>query len=148
LLPFTFIEFFYAPWMQAQQAARAPTQLPEKTSGHAILTDFDPITKTLIEKFTHYQYDYVVLTTDLNEALKLHDLGYKVLLGDLDDPQTYQLARVDKALLVASTTSDQVNANVAFTVREISETVPIIAVANEEAAVDILQLAGCSHVIQ
>ena len=24
LLPFTFIEFFYGPWMQAQAAARAP----------------------------------------------------------------------------------------------------------------------------
>ena len=28
LLPFTFIEFFYAPWMRAQTAARAPRELP------------------------------------------------------------------------------------------------------------------------
>lgn len=30
LLPFTFIEFFYEPWIRAQKAARAPKQLPEK----------------------------------------------------------------------------------------------------------------------
>ena len=28
LLPFTFIEFFYAPWMKAQAELRAPRQLP------------------------------------------------------------------------------------------------------------------------
>ena len=30
LLPFTFIQFFYAPWMEAQAEARAPRQLPRK----------------------------------------------------------------------------------------------------------------------
>ncbi|MEQ8671819.1 MAG: NAD-binding protein [Aggregatilineales bacterium] len=148
LLPFTFIEFFYAPWMRAQEAARAPTKLPENTRDHAILTRFDPITKTLIEKLKQYQHPYVILVSDLSEALRLHDLGYKIMLGDLDDPVTYQNARVDQALFVASTASDQVNANVAFTVREISETVRMIAVANDHAAVDILELAGCSHVLQ
>ena len=148
LLPFTFIEFFYAPWMRAQQAARTPTQLPEKTSGHAILTRFDAVTRVLIEKFEHYHYTYVLLVTDLTEALRLHDLGYKVMVGDLDDPQTYRLARVEKALFVASTANDQVNANVAFTVREITPTVPIITTANYRASVDILQLAGSTHVLQ
>ncbi|MEI2691813.1 MAG: hypothetical protein V9H69_19770 [Anaerolineae bacterium] len=32
LFPFTFIEFFYAPWLKAQAEARTPTELP---SGHA-----------------------------------------------------------------------------------------------------------------
>lgn len=148
LLPFTFIEFFYAPWMKAQQIARAPTQLPEKMSGHAILTRYDAVTKTLIEKFRQYHYGYVLLVADLTEALGLHDLGYKVMLGDLDDPGTYQRARVDQALFVATSASDQVNANVVFTVREISDSVPIIATASSPASVDILELAGSSHVLQ
>jgi voltage-gated potassium channel len=148
LLPFTFIEFFYAPWMKAQQAARAPTRLSEDTSGHVILTWFDAVTKTLIEKLNQYQYPYVLLVTELTEALQLYDLGYKVMLGDLDNPETYRRARADQALMVASTASDQVNANVAFTVRDISEKVPIIATADLSASVDILQLAGCSYVLQ
>lgn len=148
LLPFTFIEFFYEPWMRAQQAARAPTQLPEKTRGHAILVQYDSITHALIEKFKQYQYPYVLIVPDLTEALRLRDLDYHVMLGNLDDPQTYQRARVAQAMFVASTATDQLSANVAFTVREISETVPITAIANHPAAVDILELAGCSHVFQ
>ena len=148
LLPFTFIEFFYSPWMKAQQIARAPTELPEKTRDHVILTRFDAVTKTLIERLRQYQYEYVLLVPDLTEALQLHDLGYRVLVGDLDDPNTYKLARAQNALFVASTASDQVNANVAFTVREIAEKVPIISTANMPASVDLLELAGSNHVLQ
>src|SRR5690606_413571 len=42
----------------------------------------------------------------------------------------------------------QVNANVAFTVREIDETVMIVGTANLLASVDLLELAGCNHVLQ
>ena len=29
ILPFTFIQFFYAPWLEAQESARTPRKLPE-----------------------------------------------------------------------------------------------------------------------
>ena len=148
LLPFTFIEFFYAPWMKAQQAARAPRSLPDKTAGHVILTHFDAVTRTLVEKLRQYQYPYVLIVPDRDEALKLHDLGYRVMLGDLDNPETYRQARTEQCLFVASTHTDQVNANVAFTAREVAEDATIIATANFTASVDILELAGCDHVLQ
>lgn len=148
LLPFTFIEFFYAPWMKAHHAARAPTQIAETASGHVILIHFDSVTKTLINKLKQYKHPYVVVVSELNEALNLHDQDYKVLLGELDSPNTYELARVDRASMVIATASDQVNTNVAATVREISDTVPIVATANTNASVDILELAGCTHVLE
>jgi voltage-gated potassium channel len=148
MLPFTFIEFFYAPWVKAQHVARTPTQLPEKTAGHIILTHFDAVTKTLINKLKQYKYPYVLVVPDRAEALDLHDQGYKVILSELDSPHTYELARVDKALMVIATASDQVNTNVASTVREISDTVPIVATANTYASVDILELAGCTRVLE
>jgi Trk K+ transport system NAD-binding subunit len=85
---------------------------------------------------------------DLTEALLLHDQGYRVMLGDLDDPETYRRLNVDRAELVATTRTDMTNANVAFTVREISEKVPIVATASLPASVDILELAGCNRVLQ
>jgi voltage-gated potassium channel len=61
LLPFTFIEFFYAPWMRAQAAARAPRELPPDTRQHVILTAYDPVTATLIPMLERYGHPYVVL---------------------------------------------------------------------------------------
>lgn len=146
LLPFTFIEFFYAPWVKAQSEARAPTRLPDKTRDHVIITSLDAVTSSLIEKLHLFQYPYVLLVPNLEEALRLHDLGYAVVRGDLDNPETYRRVQVEQADLVATTSNDLVNTNVAFTVREVSEKVPIIATASFSASIDILYLAGCNHV--
>ncbi len=148
LLPFTFIEFFYAPWMKAQAEARAPRELPESVSGHVILTNLDPVSNALMEKLTHYGYPYALLVNDLDEALRLHDLGYQVVLAESDRPETYRLVRAERAALVAATGNDLANTNVAFTVREMSESVPIVTTASSEDSLDILRLAGSSYVIQ
>jgi Trk K+ transport system NAD-binding subunit len=148
LLPFTFIEFFYAPWMQAQAEARAPRQLAESVSGHVILTAYDPVLISLMRKLDDYGRPYVLVVGDLQEALRLHDLGVKVLFGEPDRPETYRLARAGRAAMVAATGNDFVNTNIAFTVREQSESVPIVTVAASADSVDILRLAGSSHVLQ
>ncbi|RYD83922.1 MAG: potassium channel protein [Verrucomicrobiaceae bacterium] len=148
LLPFTFIEFFYAPWMQAQAEARAPRELAASASGHVILTAYDPVSTSLIRKLTDYGYPYVLLVGDLNEALQLHDLGIKVLFGEVDRPETYSLARVNSAAMVAATGNDYANTNIAFTVREMSDSVPIVTTVASNDSVDILTLAGSSNVLQ
>ena len=148
LLPFTFIQFFYAPWMQAQEAARAPRQLPVNTEGHVIVTNYGPVDAALIKKLTQFKYPYVILVSEVAEALRLHDLDLKVVVGELDDPQTYRRLRIDKSALVAAVGSDVSNTNVAFTARGVSENVPIVATATDVASVDILELAGCTQVLR
>jgi voltage-gated potassium channel len=148
LLPFTFIEFFYAPWMKAQSESRAPSSLPPTTRNHVILTALEPVSSALIEKLEQYQYRYVLLVHNLEDALRLYDLGYTVVVGNLDNPDTYRKIRAEHASMVVTTANDMVNTNVAYTVREISETVPIVATANSPASVDILELAGSNHVLQ
>ncbi|HVL27807.1 MAG TPA: NAD-binding protein, partial [Acidimicrobiales bacterium] len=148
LLPFTFIQFVYVPIMDARQRNRAPRQLPEETSGHVILTRVGPIENALIRRLDRSSVPYVVIVGDLDEALGLHDRGYEVMVGELDDPAAYRAARAGAAALVAATGSDTANTNVAFTVREISEQVRILAIANSPDAVDILELAGCDRVLQ
>ncbi len=148
LLPFTFIQFFFVPWMDAQAAARAPRKLAKDTHGHVVLTGLGPVDAALIRQLQRSDVPYVVVCAELTEALLLHDQGYRVMLGELDDPETYRRLHVDKAELVAVTRSDMTNTNVVFTVREISETVPIVATASFPASVDILELAGCNRVLQ
>lgn len=148
LLPFTFIQFFYAPWMEAQTAARAPRQVPPHTAGHVILTNYDPVTHALIAKLKQFGYGYALVVKDLPEALRLHDLGVTAILGEPDLPETYARLNAHRAALVAATSTEVHNTNIAFTVRELSKTVPILATAESDAAVDILKLAGSSHVIR
>ncbi len=147
LLPFTFIEFFYAPWMKAQAAARAPRELPAETQRHVILTMHGPTTKLLTRLLQKHHYPYYTLVPTLAEGLELHDRDVPVVVGDLSDPDTYRRLRVDRAAMVVTTLSDVINTNVTFSVREVSETVPIIASARSTAARDVLELAGVTHLL-
>ena len=148
MLPFTFIQFFYAPWLEAQTKARAPRELPEDMQGHVILTSYDPITMNLIDLLRQYQYEYVIVTEDIQKALELIDQEYTVVTGELSDPETYTRLRAQKAALVVANSNDMMNTNIAFTVREISKDVPIAANADLDDSVDILQLAGSTYVFQ
>ena len=72
-----------------------------------MLTHFGPVDEALIKKLTHYQYPYVVLVPEISKALHLHDLGHNVVLGDLDDPETYRSLQADKAALGPSNSSNR-----------------------------------------
>jgi voltage-gated potassium channel len=146
LLPFAFIQFFYAPWIEAQTQMRAPRKLPADTQGHVILTNFDSVTAALIPRLKMYGRPYVVIEADVQRALELFDEGVAVMVGDLDDQRAYHNARVENAALVVAGADDFLNTNIAFTVRELTEHVPILAKVREPASIDILELAGASHV--
>jgi len=148
LLPFTFIEFFYAPWMEAQAAKRAPRRLPEDTREHVIITSLDPVTTVLMHKLTQYGHKYTLIVPDAEEAVRLHDAGVSVMVGEPDDPETYRNARVENASLVVATGTDVANTNIAFTTRQISEKPLIVATAKDLPSIEILAMAGANKVLR
>lgn len=148
LLPFTFIEFFYEPWMKAQEAARTPRALQDEVKGHVLLTHHDAVTAALVRRLDQHQVPHALIEPDVEEALRLQDLGLNVVVGEFDDPETWRRVRVEQAAMVASTVNDVTNTSVAFTVRGLAAEVPIVTSATDEASVDILQLAGSDHVLR
>lgn len=146
MLPFTFIQFFYAPFLEAQSNTRVPRQLPEQTSGHIIIIGTDPAVLSLAERLRRYSYIYAILVPDLQQALELLDQGYKVVMGEYDDPGTYVRLRAANASMVVALSDDIKNTNAIFTVREVAPRIPVVANAEMEDSIDILQLAGATHV--
>ncbi|MFC1853196.1 potassium channel family protein, partial [candidate division CSSED10-310 bacterium] len=148
LMPFLFIQFLYLPWLESQSRAKAPREVPEDMQGHVILTNFDVIAESLIERFQQYKFDYVIIVPEIQKAIELHDRDYHVVIGEYGDPLTYKRTRVHKAALVIANVNDMVNTNIAFTIREIAPHVPIVTNADMKDSVDILELAGSTHVLQ
>ena len=50
VLPFVFIRFFYAPWLEARVRVQAPTEVPPGTRGHVVICAYDSIAGGLIER--------------------------------------------------------------------------------------------------
>ena len=148
MLPFTFIRFFYAPWLESQAQSRTPRELPEGTENHIIMTNYEPIAMSLIKKLEQYKFNYAVAVQDTQTAAELLDMNVKVVVGELDNPETYRDLRVEKAALVFVNNDDMLSTNIIATIREVSESVPIITIADAKDSVDILELAGATHVFQ
>jgi Trk K+ transport system NAD-binding subunit len=148
MLPFTFIRFFYAPWLESQAQSRTPRELPEGTKNHVIITNYEPIAMSLIRKLAQYDFNYVIAVQDTQAAAELLDMNVRVVIGELDKTETYRKLRVERAALVFVNNDDMMNTNITATIREVSESVPVIAIAEAYDSIDILELAGATHVFQ
>ncbi|MGB3411912.1 MAG: NAD-binding protein [Microthrixaceae bacterium] len=148
LLPFVFIQFIFMPWMAHRDANRAPRKLGPEYRDHLILTQLGPVTDALVRRLRSMQMRYTLIVADPAEALGLSDLGYNVMVGNLDDPATYAAARAEQAALVVATQSDMTNANIVFTVREMAPGVPTVATASSPVSLDVLYRAGCDTVLR
>ena len=148
ILPFIFIRFFYATWVEAEAKKKTPRELPPATKDHVIITNYDPVTIVLIEKLKVHDQDYVVLAEDYKQAINLYEEGIRVAVGSIDDPETFRKVRVENAALVVATNRDEINTSIAFTVREVNDTVPIITTANSPFSDDILRMAGSNRVLR
>jgi Trk K+ transport system NAD-binding subunit len=145
MLPFAFIRFFYAPWLEAQIRARAPRRVPEGTAGHVIICRQDSITNGLIRKLKVNDIPYVIIEPDTATATQLREDGLSVVAGEIDDAHTYEAVNVRDARLLLANAEDPVNTNILLTVRSISKSLPIIAIAEEEDSLDIFGLSGATY---
>ena len=147
VLPFVFIRSFYAPWLEAQLRLRAPREAPEGVRDHVILCRYDEVAAGLVRKLRDLGVAYYVIEPDAAAAATLHGDGVSVVTGDLDSVATYRALRVEDAKLVVANLSDAENSNIALTVREQCEDVPIAAFAEEMDSVDVLELSGATSVL-
>jgi Trk K+ transport system NAD-binding subunit len=147
MLPFMFISLFYAPWLEARVRMRAPRHLPDDVSGHVILTEYDAIAAELVERLRAEQIPYYVIEPDPTKAAAMMGEGISVVAGDNDASATYRRMHAGRARLLLANCEDTVNSNITLTAREASRTLPIVAIAEEEDSVDILELSGATTVL-
>jgi Trk K+ transport system NAD-binding subunit len=88
-----------------------------------------------------------IIEPDAEAALRMRDGGLPVVTGELDAVETLAAAGADRARLVLANAKDTVNANIALTVREVSKSVEIAALADFEDSIDILEMSGATHVL-
>jgi voltage-gated potassium channel len=147
LLPFLFIRLFYAPWLEARLHLRAPRRVPPGTQDHVLVCAYDEIAPDLVARLRLAGVPYYVLEPDPQAAAALQAQGVSMLAGDIDNRVTYEAAHADRARLVFANAADTVNTNITLTVREVAPHVSVAALASDEDSVDILELAGATHVL-
>ncbi len=147
VLPFAFIRFFYAPWLETQIHTRAPRKVPADTEGHVIICAHDTIAPGLIARLAQEGIPYFVLEPDPATASSLSLDGISTVAGEVDSKDTYEALQLRRARMVFANRKDTVNTNIILTVREVAPEVPIVAIASKEDSIDVLELSGATHVL-
>ena len=152
VLPFTFIRFFYAPWLETQIRQDTPRSVKPGTSEHVILCRYDEVAQALIERLQASKIPYYVLEPDPTVAARLIDDGISVVTGELDAKLTYERLNLDDARLLVVNHNDTTNANIVLTAREAADNrninpTPVVGFAEHRDSIDILELAGCNQVL-
>jgi Trk K+ transport system NAD-binding subunit len=146
MLPFTFIQFIYQPWLEAQKQIKVPVSLPAETKGHVLLVGVSDVAKSIYARLKQSNVPCFIITDDPNEADELFDKKFPVMRGYLDSAETYLAARATEASMVVALHNDLKNTNIAATVHELSPETLLTSSARHENSIDILKFAGCKEV--
>jgi Trk K+ transport system NAD-binding subunit len=147
VLPFTFIRFFYAPWLEAQLNTRAPREAPPDTRDHVVICEHDPIAASLVDRLALLEIPYLLIEKDAAAAAELRAEGVSVIAGDPEAVETWEAVRIKAARGVFANSSDPRNTNITLTVRQQCPDVSIIAKVDSVDSIDILELAGATEVL-
>ena len=147
MMPFLFVRLFYAPWLEARLRFRAPRKAPADTTGHVIITGTDPIALELVERLATERIPYFVIEPDPARAAELVGDGLSAVTGEPDSRFTYERLLAPHARLLFANSWDAVNTNITLTVREVAPALPIVTIVEDEDSVDVLELAGATHVL-
>lgn len=148
LLPFTLIEFFYAPWVESRNKRIVRDRVSNSVSKHILLLKYDSVSSALIEKLDRHGIHYALLTPDTDECLQLTDLGINAFAGDANQAETYERLRLDQAAIVALTGNDFENARQAFKIRSLHPDIPIISAADSKSSSEVIRLSGANKAFQ
>ncbi len=149
ILPFLFIRVVYAPWLEQRNRSRLRQlqSVPRAARDHVLICSKDPIALGLVRRLKLAGVPAWVIEPEPDTAMRLEDANVPVVYGDIDAPDTYRRAGADRASMVLANASDTVNSNIVLTVRELSSSVSIAAVADQSDSIDILELSGATHVL-
>ncbi|MBS3761104.1 potassium channel family protein [Halodesulfurarchaeum sp.] len=137
---FLTLPLFLVPWIEN----RLEETLPRSYSGseHVIICGQNGIGPELIEELESRGVDYVVLHTDPDVVGSLLDSGYSAVHGDPETTAALEQVSLEDARAVILDSEDERNANIALSIRQRSDSVPIVAFVEDSSVRPYLELAG------
>lgn len=148
ILPFIFVQLFYAPWLEIQKRHQTPRSISKDVKNHVIVVSSSQIALNLIDDLTSYGTQCFLLCSDSKSAIEMLDKGYDAVMGEHDSSSVYNNLQLTNASMLIALDTDVRNTNIVFTARDVAPSIPIVASAHNEDAIDILQLAGSTRVFQ
>ncbi|MFB6127742.1 MAG: TrkA family potassium uptake protein [Halolamina sp.] len=127
------------------------TTVPKTVDGdlgdHVVICTYTPRADVLIDELESWDVDYVIVEPDREQATELYDDDYRVIRADPESTSGLRGANLASARALVADVSDQVDASIVLTAREVAEDVLTLSVVEEPDRAAYHRLAGADEVL-
>lgn len=141
---FLALPLFVAPWVE--ERLRTTVQTAVDLDGHVVLCELSSRGETLIDELDSWAREYVVVEPNRDRAATLQERGITVIHGDPESTEALRGACVGTAEAVVADGSDDRNASIVLSVRELDDDVRVVAFAEDPDMANYLDYAGADEV--
>ena len=113
---------------------------------HVVICEYRRDSAVLLDELAELGVDYVLISSDKDEARSLSDAGYSVIHGSPQEAESFRRASIDTARAVI-TDAGEANVNTILTVRSVREDAEVVALTDDSDLEDVLLDAGADSVL-
>jgi Trk K+ transport system NAD-binding subunit len=122
-----------------------PSSAPERIEGHIIISGYSPMVDTVAERLLDLKLAFLIIERSEATARSIYK-RYPTLWGDPSEREVLMRANIDSARLFITNESDELDAEVILSLKEISN-IEIIEIVNDLSSSRFLRYAGASRII-
>ncbi|MCL7415172.1 MAG: potassium channel protein [ANME-2 cluster archaeon] len=138
--------FVFMPLFEKQLRGELPTRAPTKLENHVIICGYNKIVESLVNELEDHTMSYIVVDNDDKQIRSLLKDGIECVFGDPGEEKVLEVAGVCRARLLIANKSDEKNASIILTAKEICN-IEVLAIVNNKGNSDYLKYAGADRVI-
>jgi len=135
------------PAFENALSTTVPTAIENGLEDHVIVATYTPRVETLIGELDSRDIEWVILEPDRSRATDLYEEDYDVIHADPDSIDGLCAANYADAHALVADVSDQVDASIVLTAKEIDESVRVVSVVEEPDRARYHELAGADAVL-
>ncbi|WP_123536333.1 potassium channel family protein [Halosimplex salinum] len=135
------------PAFEDALSTAVPTAVENGHEDHVIVATYTPRVETLISELDSRGVEWVIVEPDRDRATDLYEEGYDVIHTDPDSADGLAAANFTAARALVADVSDQVDASIVLTAKELDESVRVVSVVEEPDRARYHDLAGADAVL-
>ena len=135
------------PLLQDVLSTTVPKTVENGLEDHVVICTYTSRADALIDELGSWDVDYVVVEPDRERATDLYEDDYRVIHADPETVTGLEGAELASARALVADVSDQVDASIVLTAREVAEDVPRLSVVEEPDHASYHRLAGADEVL-
>ena len=135
------------PLLEDILSTTVPTSVADDTEDHVVICSYTTRAEALVDELDSWGVDHIIIESDRERATELYENDHRVIHADPTSITGLEGAALGSARALVADVSDQVDASIVLTAREIVEDVPIVSVIEEPDRQSYHRLAGADHVL-